>query len=1398
MKACGKVNFVKNFFSHTNSLNLFQCTGWNGAYPDLYKAVQNIGAKDWNHVFGPFGREFFDNRVRRDRIFRHVKQLDAVNGLDDLGRVMTALNETNFYDSLSILFECAENINSKKCKDRKPNTMTKSQIKDLFKFLIIDSDLYGHSANVVKNATAAIGDEAEPLRIEVLKFYKNKDFVKLRLSLVTRLLNSVFRGIGEDERKFMAKIFFTITKEDGKPWLHKWFTNGKLTEERFNRLFKYPVSTNPSFIKDSLALNNAFEKDLVCESSEGDQYVKIDVREHLLTFLEKLSRSNFEEFQKYALQNTATLISARPFCPILGDFKSRISFYEGDRVVSEEYSLDFVNLISSLGDFLGEETNFELIKILTTASRGENPSKILYVLEFLSGETFQSFNELNKVILRESEGFYPLVLKIIKNINDNIYSQVGAIALTLMEDENESQFKALASIWNFWTQEERNFLFKFIDRHLDDETNYVALFNFYSKMLNELPGVIDSISKEVAGSDEALDKTYESIRTIVTQLSGKRVLSDFKGFFSRDQILRTIQVISRGALINGPGLANFEVDYVDDYVRAARKTPFEYDWISTGVPTGNIVECIKKLSNPDETFYSLVRNLPRKCKEVKKHEITIRMFSWLDAIDKDYHSKRSRGEESKGLFDEVGIMSPAMLGTNIGILKTIQDNFSEDGKGFKYFTGVLRKYLFDLKLELNGEKGLLKGIEKSLGQLSRYFYKFRDDGRFHRSYIIKEFAVKKEWENKNKLFKSFSKVLKDYDSWIENKKDVQATTIKDEVQPKEYQCENYQNLNIGNNACPDRGEVKTRVKTLLELLARNNQKNYPTGIGQLVRSAIPDQGLRVPFDRDEQTLKRMTLKETMEMMYKLTDKSLDINKKQVPFYPEGVRPNKVEPEDYLQVMTTMERIEVTIREVRFDMNYLGAHYHNSVARSIDYNKTVAGKGKLFKTCMKLRFCGKFFSRDQYRMGINSIEAYYGLYDANAYEDFGYGDYMKGLLSIVVGSSSKISAKDTVVRTKVGRKEISIPFLQTKRQLKKHNGVILTELGMLSAFSNGGRVTRDRVGRTPEELKEFLEDKSFNLVNEKILEGFTAKGGEESAIRLLNNLVKTKTKDGNLVHEDIIDFMADLSYGEQRFVERTISDMMVVFSYVGVPSWIPKNKDLTPDYKRYVRSNYFNISNYLDEIVKLYPVLIETFPKREDGSKITGMDLLKGIASPLKFLRTGLESEAKSEYYFIVNEMFLGLNKFLFSQDSQSKLSGIQMILEFISEKDEMEDFQGNIRSFYSVLYQMHQPKQKGSFKELADKLSLFSESKKINFEAFRQYLNHTTREENCFQEDGRSEQCTTNTHYDEFAKLSSYVLEKNEHGKTNLRRGLIKILVDETEDIISLIEEFTPYLSLQD
>ncbi|MBY0415706.1 MAG: hypothetical protein K2Q18_16145, partial [Bdellovibrionales bacterium] len=138
LEACTLVNFNKGVLLHLNTLYLFKCAKWDEEFPKMYQAIRRVRSSSWDHFMAPIDKEFVENLVRRDHVFKNIKDLDVKNGLDDLSRVLVALNETNFFDSVKSLFKCVENGSEDFCDVRKGNIPTKESLQNITK--LIDTD----------------------------------------------------------------------------------------------------------------------------------------------------------------------------------------------------------------------------------------------------------------------------------------------------------------------------------------------------------------------------------------------------------------------------------------------------------------------------------------------------------------------------------------------------------------------------------------------------------------------------------------------------------------------------------------------------------------------------------------------------------------------------------------------------------------------------------------------------------------------------------------------------------------------------------------------------------------------------------------------------------------------------------------------------------------------------------------------------------------------------------------------------------------------------------------------------------------------------------------------------------------------------------------------------------
>ena len=187
LEACSQVNFTKNLLRHKNTYFLFKCTGWDKTFPSLNRGIQNINPDSWNHFFKPVDDAFLNDRERRDRIFDHIRDLDSKRGLDDLSRVLTALNETNFYDGLRDLFLCSEKPNHQKCKERKGRNLSKDEIKSFISLVDIKPVVVKSVSTLIRQLMSSIGDDSDNLRDEIKKFFYKDEFIKIRLNLVSSL-----------------------------------------------------------------------------------------------------------------------------------------------------------------------------------------------------------------------------------------------------------------------------------------------------------------------------------------------------------------------------------------------------------------------------------------------------------------------------------------------------------------------------------------------------------------------------------------------------------------------------------------------------------------------------------------------------------------------------------------------------------------------------------------------------------------------------------------------------------------------------------------------------------------------------------------------------------------------------------------------------------------------------------------------------------------------------------------------------------------------------------------------------------------------------------------------------------------------------------------------------------
>jgi hypothetical protein len=1393
-KACEKVNFIKNIVLRDNLISLFDCTGWSKKFPAMYASLEKISRSDWNHLFAPISEQFFDDKKRQDRVFKKIKNLDSKHGLDDLAKVINTLSDTNFYDAVNDYYTCAEDPKKKTCKKRRGRIVSKKEIMDLLSLITIDSNLYGYMARTIKHVVAAIQGDAEDFRSEIGKYYNHTSFFKLRLRIADYVAARVIDGITEQDRSFVAKLLFTKIKNENKYVLEKWLNSDSMNAEKFHNLISYSSIQKTNFIKDIMVIKNGFDEGLSCEYQDGEGQIVMDERKHVGLFLHNLLNLNYLEFNKKILRHSALIVTAEPYCKKLQDYSSMITFIDGEEIKTEKHNLSFREVMSKFSELMSAKENFQIAKILANSSVKNKDEQPFYLMELMSGVIYQSINELNKVILTHSNDYYKILYKILRRVDPELFPAAGAISMITMGEKHKKSFQGVAKFWKFLNDTEKNFLFKFIDKHLQKDTNYVLLFDFYSQMLEEMPDVVSLISKRYIGNRETNEKTYSAIRNIVKHLSGKNTLEDFKNFFSRDYIIKAMKIISRGVSLGYTPLGSFEDTYIDNYVLRSRQNPFMFIFSNGDFDADHIINCAKEITDSENDFYALIRNLPESCKSSDKAVIAVRIFSWIDYIASGFDALSERqGIINKGsLADEKGLFGAASLRSSIVLLTRIDQSFSPENNnsgGIKYLLDSLFETFYQKKNPAGELNGYYYELESALKMVNE-FHRIGGQSKYYRQSLVKKITKQENFKTAGELIGYTGKIFSDYGHWYNKTGASNNVYDRHELQPEKYKCKNFHNLSVGGDPCPEPLKIKKNISTVIDYLRIKNDKDRPTAIELLLKSAIADQGLYIPYQAQNQRVKRLSLLESFKMMYQLTNREDKTNQMMIQYLPVGVRPKQAKQDEYLQPMTTLERIEVTIREINFDGSYLAAIYHNAVSRSENYNESVGETVKLFKTCHKLHFCGKTFKKDEYRRAHNGIKSYFGLLDANTI--YGYGDYMQSLLQILVGSSSKKSSKQYMLS--------KIPKVPTKKQMKKHNGKIVFKISQLSAFSNLGRVIQDRVGRTEKEFRDFVDSKEFKLFSAELLRGFDNSQMAAIGADLMNNLLEVKNEKGERIHEKVVDYLAGLSYADLKFVERTISKLIVVVSYLGSSEEYFLKNNLTKEElylkRRYAKNNFYNFFKAISSIVKIWPVMAKALPVGLNGEEFKLIEFLKPVNNILSFLQIELaakKSPAENIYYKFLNESFLALNEGLFFETENHK-SGISYSLAMLQRLDLNQEVQITVRSLYSYFDQLHKNRSGNAFIEFGEKIKSLSNDQLLNMKALRDYLHHTTREDNCL---ANEKKCLANIHFDEPAKLLGFALETDgKSSDTNLSLGFKNLLVNDRDSLIELINDVMPYVNV--
>lgn len=1373
LEACSQVNFNRGVLLHHNSLMLFKCTKWDEEFPHMYKAMTKIQGSSWDHLLKPIDQAFIENHPRRDRFFRNIRELDAKNGLDDLSYVLVSLNETNFFDSTKAMFKCVENADEKECEERKGRIPQKKSLKKIIKMIDVDRETVARTSRLVRLLIKALGENQESVRSEINKFRTNALFIPLRLKLIDALAYKIKSGLSFEDRKFLSSVLLTGTSSN-EPWLYNWLQSNRMNRQKFRDLIEYPILINPDFIAEFRGAEKAYDANFNCSiksNGQANDLITFDFKTHLFDYAQVIKGGSMQNYFDFASEQMVGLKMSSEIC---------------SELEKNNYGINFLKALSRLSQFLSERNRFELTKFLVnkTTVKGDHNnsfSENLYLADIVTGNLFATGNALNSEIVASTREFYPLVYDILRNFPPEAYTDLGELIESLLKEDNDSVAKGVADYWNFFTDEEKNFLFNFVDRHFDNETNYVLLFDFYSKFLDEFEEVQPQFKDTWTGTEEKDEMSYLTLQDFFYHFAGKETLIDFKKFFSRDHILKVLEVISNGQRIADKAKMELRERYADDYVRQSNSERYQFKIIyssalNDGYDSEAILDCMKKFSEIENGFYELVRKLPTACTQVTTQNIAFRLFGWLNDVESAYLAFKKTSRPQDSLLNNQGILSPYMLNNTIATTKMLDSILGPVNSklptrnGIDYLLESLRYHLV--------EKKVAPALEKNVSLLTQYFDVLPESNQIYRNTLIRTFTEKDNFSYANNVLANLATLSQQYADWVKagRLKQVQNRSMG-EYDPK-YSCANQVNQVVSPYPCPGVNVIKNHLNRMLNYLTTSYDANVGSPVKLLLSAIKPGEGVAIPHNGKHQRKYRMSLKEIFQYFYDASDRNLKVNNENMYFVNERGQGS-------YQNVTTLERIETVIREVRFGNNYLGTAFLNGIVAADDYNEEAKDRRKLLSRCLKIPGirCARPMTKNDLRMGRNSLEAFDSLIDIN--NGYGkeprlkYGAFLQTFETTLVASSHKDA-------------QVVQLFPLKDELLLKHNGRLLSEMTLMTSWSNTARVIRDRVGRTRENFESFINSSEFKRVDRALLYGFELPQTAASTERLIKKLQSIPSGETENVLSHTIDWIAGLNYEETRLVEDTLARLMVVGSYLGSPEVVFPGSSSAFN-SRFKDNNLFQVFLTLERLIDHWPSLKKYFPA--DAKLI---EAIKPINTGLVFLTeklTSTEEPDKNLAYLALNDLFVVLQSTLFDDmdDSENKVQGMDLILAGLENPKLVTQTYLVLREDYRLLDHFHEDNA-GWFASVGLNTKRIIAAKHVDFTPVRDYLRFTTRPSVCLS---TQTNCFSNYHYDEPAQLVKFLNKKGANGQSHLMIMTNKVLAENFDQLTDMLNDLMPALRIK-
>lgn len=754
------------------------------------------------------------------------------------------------------------------------------------------------------------------------------------------------------------------------------------------------------------------------------------------------------------------------------------------------------------------------------------------IVDFLSGASFEAIHQTVTEIHDQNESalFSEKALEIISSLQDEDYLFLSSLISDLtVKSYTQKWYQNWATMWNKLTVEEKEEFVHLLSIVVDKDLDSSKAMRVILDVVNEFPEVTKAVSDQF---DNSL--FYDSLRHQISLLSEEKVRNDVARFFSNDGIVAFLKVFTRGREVKLEAQAPLQK-------RTSHLQMNSFTLLAKVRNENSQKQCYSKLHQDylnNKDYYTIVNTLPEVClSSLGEFGLVGQIYLWMNHLNAEF--KTVTGKE---FHTGLGVWSPGML-QFIFSAAVKADNYLGRSQG----QGV-KAHLTQIEADLNHpvvkeRVNLILKLSKEISDRTRIFDLLVSD--------ISQMNDEHLRQNGATFFKMIG---------------ADATPYFTSA-PKQISCKDL-NSELGVNPCMTANSVKASLFKILEIAKRKNEKGDSV-IKSLLGALHPDRGVVLTRNGKKTEKHVITLEEIIRFAHDLNSQQTI---KEFPYFNKGIEKK--------HQGTSIDRLEVIIRDIAFLDNFYGAYFKNEVAHADNYRKKLEDSEKLMNWLQ--RFSGPFrslgvFPKETKWLLKNARYSYSSLIEvADEYPQFdggtkNYANFIQSVLMIASSTSPEKAQNFGAFRK---------PNIEL---VKNHNGMFITEITKISGLRHLSSWVESRFG---DNYAEILKSEDFQRVNKELLKKVTPDQLEKVGEYLLENYFKNDQDVLAEMISDFVDWLYLASPEDIKAFESVVSKILILAAQDQM-----KNTD------------FVTLAEYLELIIKNWASVKKSWPQNVPLAKV---------------------------------------------------------------------------------------------------------------------------------------------------------------------------------------------------